>query len=85
MTATPTLSEIVKASAERMRDVTVELDRSMGTVTISADGEEDIFFEGHEADTFIAAVDKLYEETGDCNEDECALNVASPYAENIWN
>jgi hypothetical protein len=85
MNASPTLSELVKASAERMHDVTVEIDRSMGTVSISAAGEDDIFFEGHEAETFIEAVDKLYEETGDCNEDECALNVAEPYAENIWN
>lgn len=81
----PSLSEIVKASAERMQDVTVELDRSMGTVTISAPGQGDIFFQGHEADEFIEKVDKLYHETGLCTEDECALNIASPYAENIWN
>jgi hypothetical protein len=86
MTAIPTLSELVKASAERMKDVTVDLDRSMGTVAISCDSaENDIFFEGHEAEEFLQAVDKLYEETGDCTEDECALNVAEPYAENIWN
>jgi hypothetical protein len=81
----PTLSEIVKASAERMKDVTVDIDRSFETVSISARGQEDIFYQGEEAEAFIKEVDELYEETGDCNEDECALCVAEPICENCWN
>lgn len=78
------LTDIIKAAAGRMVKVTVALDRGMGTVEISAEGHDAIFMQGGEADEFIAAVDKLYEDSGDVTEDEAALCQAEQYAENIW-
>lgn len=75
-----TLTEIVKATAARMKDANVDFDRSMSTVTISTDGQEDIFMQGEGADQFLTELDDLYEKTGDCTEDECALALAEPYA-----
>lgn len=79
------LAEIVKASASRMVDVTVEADRGFSTVCISCDGEEDIFMQGDEADDFIAEVDTMYDMAQHVTWDEAALCVAEPYAECIWN
>lgn len=79
-----TLTEIIKAAAERMQDVSVDIDRCMGFVSISSDGEEDITFQGDEADQFIEAVDKLYNESGHVTEDEAALCHAQSYVECIW-
>jgi hypothetical protein len=80
-----TLTEIIKAAAERMPDVIVEIDRRLGTVLIWKPEEEDIFLQGDEADQFIAKVDELYNKAGDVTEDEAALCEASPYCENLWN
>lgn len=80
-----TLADIVKAAAGRLPGVDVEIDRSMGTVCISAQGEEDIFMQGDEADEFIAEVDKLWNDAQHVTEDEAALCAASPYVECIWN
>jgi hypothetical protein len=79
------LTDIIKAAAERMRDAAVDINRLLPTVCISAPGEEDIFMQGDEAEAFIAEVDKLYEQAGDVTEDECALCHAEPYCENCWN
>lgn len=79
-----TITEIIKAAAVRMTDVTVDVDRSFSTVTITAEGQDTIFLQGDEADQFIAAVDALYEKAGDVAEDEAALCHAEQYAECIW-
>jgi len=79
-----TLTEIVKATAARMKDVAVYLDRNMDNVLISTPGQEDIYMQGDDAVQFLTELDDLYEKTGDCTEDECALTLAAPYAENLW-
>ena len=78
-----TLSELVRASAARMADVSVDIDSLLETVTISSDGEEDIFMQGDDARSFIAEVESLYEKTGDMSKDDCAALVAEPYTE-FW-
>jgi hypothetical protein len=79
------LTKIIKESAERMKDVTVDRDRDLSTVSISAHGKEDIFMQGEEADNFIKEVEALWEKVGEVTMDECAANVAEPYCENLWN
>lgn len=80
------LNDIIKAAATRMTGakVEVELDRSRGTVSISAPGQEAIFMQGDEGDQFISEVGRLYEEAGHVTEDEAALCHAEQYADCIW-
>lgn len=78
------LTEIIKDAASFMKDVTVALDRGIGTVAITTPGRDDIFMQGDDATKFIEQVDLLYNESGNVTEDEAALCVAKPYAENIW-
>lgn len=73
------LSEIIRAAAARMKDVTVDIDKGMGTVCIIAEDQEDIFMQGDDADDFINEVEELYEKAGDVTEDECALCQAEDY------
>jgi hypothetical protein len=75
--------QVIKEMAGRMADVTVDMNRSYGTVTIDIVGGESIFLQGDEADNFIAEVDRIYDEAQNVTEDECALCVASPYAESV--
>jgi hypothetical protein len=82
-----TLIEIIRASAARMTNVTVETNSSMETVCIFDDSgaQEDIFMQGEEASEFIDRCKALYEEAGDVGMGDVELHVASPYAENLWN
>jgi translation initiation factor 1 (eIF-1/SUI1) len=81
---TMTLTEIIKAAAQRMQNATVDMDSRYGTVCISTDGQDDIFMQGDEAGGFIDQVQDLYEKAGDVTEDEAALCHAEQYAECIW-
>lgn len=84
---TPTIQDIIRANAERMKDVTVTVDERYETVTISDDtGEqEEIFLDGEDAHEFICKRDELWEETGDLSRDVIELHLASTYVENLWN
>lgn len=77
----------ILAAAKRADDsgVSVEWDRRFPTVSIRCDGEEDIFMQGDEADTFIAEIDALCKRFPSLYEATAALALAQPYAETIWN
>lgn len=81
------LTKIIQDAAARMSSVTVELDHSYGTVTISDDEgvQDDIFMQGDDANLFLNEVDDLYQKAGDVTEDECALCAAESYVECLWN
>lgn len=80
------LQDIIEASANRMKDVTVHIQSNFGWVTIHdlTGVQEDIFLEGHEGSAFISEVNKIWEETGDLDKNTIALHLAEQYVENIW-
>lgn len=80
----PTLTEIIKADAAFLPDVTVEVDQLIGTVCISTPGQDDIFMQGDDAEAFIKECQDLYETAGDIDMDTVELSVAKPYVECIW-
>jgi hypothetical protein len=62
-------------------NVTVDVDRSLPTVSIEAPDAEGFFMQGDEAETFIAEADRVYEELQEVSFDEACKAVASPYAD----
>ncbi len=82
-----TLSEIIKADAEYMKDVIVHVNVGFGTVLIidNKQVQENIFLQEHEADEFIKEMDKLYDEAGDVWLCDVAKHLAKPYLDNSWN
>jgi hypothetical protein len=82
----PALAEIVKELAEYSREsgASVDVDSAYGTVCISARGEDDIFFQGDEAEQFTAAVDALERQVNELDRETIELAVAKPYIENLW-
>lgn len=85
-TSTPTLAELIQASAHRMTDVTVTVDSAMETVCIQDDDgvQDDIFMQGDDAAQFIDQRDALYEQVQTLGKDVIELHLAGPYAECIW-
>jgi len=82
----PALAEIVKEQAEYSSEsgATVDVDSAYGTVCISARGEDDIFFQGDDAEQFIAEVDALERQVNELDRETLELAVAKPYVENNW-
>jgi hypothetical protein len=78
------LSLMVKQQAALMDEVTVEMDKLHGWVTISSEGEDDIFLQDSEGSEFIDEVKQVWKECGDVTEDEAALYVAAPYVDSFW-
>lgn len=78
---------ILKAAAKRMADsgVSIDWDSGYSTVSISCEGEDDIFMQGEEADDFISEIETLADRCRSMNEYTIALALAEPYAENLWN
>jgi hypothetical protein len=66
------LSTVIKDAAQRMKYVAAYLDRDVSAVTISTEGQEDIYIQDHEANDFISTIDDLYPKAGDVIEDEAA-------------
>lgn len=73
-------------AAKRATDsgVSIDWDSGYSTVSITCKGEEDIFMQGDEADTFIAGIDALCKHYPSLTESTAALALAEPYAETIW-
>ncbi len=69
-------------AATRMRDagITVECDSSYSTVSIDAPGQESIFMQGDDADTFIAECRNLWNHYPSLPMDVCELATAEPYS-----
>jgi len=76
---------ILKASAKRMKDVSVECDSGFSTVCISAKGQDDIFMQGDDADAFILEIENLSKRCKALNPEIIKLALAEPYCENLWN
>ena len=78
---------ILKAAAKRMENsgVSIDWDSGYSTVLISCAGEDDIFMQGDEADTFIEEIEAMGNRCRSLNPYIIALALAEPYAENIWN
>ena len=76
---------ILKASAKRMTGVFVDINRSMGHVSIYDGRHENIFLQGDDAEQFISECDKYSNICQRLNFDLIELAVAEPYAENLWN
>lgn len=72
-------------AAKRMRDagITVDTDSSYSTVSIDAPGEESIFMQGEDADSFIEECRKLWNRYPSLPMDVAELATAEPYA-NLW-
>ena len=78
-----TLSQIIEAAASRMQHVTVHMVTNLGTVTISAPNEEDIFLQGDDADIFLSEVENLWHVTQTLTRGTIALYLAEPYTD-LW-
>ena len=63
------LKDIILFNAEYVENsgVSIDINRSQSWVDIQSTGETKIGLQGHEADEFIAAVDKMSEEFPDIN------------------
>ena len=79
-----TLTEIIKADAAYLKDVTVNVDNRFGTVCISAPGKDDIFMQGDDASGFIKVCRDLWERAGDIDMPTVELAVAKDYVDCIW-
>lgn len=78
---------ILKSAAKRMADsgVSIDWDSDYSTVSISCEGEDDIFMQGEEADEFIEEIEAMGDRCRSMSPYTIALAMAEPYAENIWN
>jgi hypothetical protein len=65
--------------------ITVDCDSGFSTVAIDAPGEDGLFMQGDEADTFIAERDKLCKRYPSLDETTAELALAYPYAECCFN
>lgn len=83
----PSLSEIIRADAAYMKNVTVEVNRRLPTVGIKDDSgrQQSVFMQGDDADSFIFAFDALTEQAPDVNFEDIELHLAKPYVDCIWN
>ena len=71
--------------AQRMRDagITVDTDSVYSTVSIDAPGEESIFMQGDDADSFIGECRKLWNRYPSLPMDVAELVIAEPYID-LW-
>lgn len=79
------LSEIIQRQAALMDEVDVHVDSLHGWITISSQGEEDIFLQGDDGSTFCSEINRLWNELGNVSKGEVALYLAAPYIESLWN
>ena len=72
-------------AAQRMRDagITVDTDSAYSTVSIDAPGEESIFMQGDDADSFIEECHKLWNRYPSLPMDIAELALAEPYTD-LW-
>ena len=72
-------------AAKRMRDagITVDTDSAYSTVSIDAPGEESIFMQGEDADSFIEECRKLWNRYPSLPMAVAELALAEPYTD-LW-
>ena len=80
-------TRFIRAAAQRCINggVTVDCDSAFSTVAFDAPGQDGIFMQGDEADTFIDEVRALCKRYPSLDEAAVELALAEPYAENIFN
>lgn len=73
-------------AAKRVKDsgISIDWDDGLPTVSITCEGEEDIFMQGDEADTFLDEMYALCKRYRSLSTTTAALALAEPYAENLW-
>lgn len=78
-------TKYIVAAAQRCMDsgVTVDCDSAYSTVAIDAPGEDTIFMQGDEADTFIAERDALTSKYRSLPDYVAELALAEPYTD-LW-
>jgi hypothetical protein len=76
-----TLSEMIRTTAWRMREVNIEVDTAFEHVAIG----QNIFMQGEEAGEFIDEAEKLWEKAGDVGKDDCYAFLAAPIYETLEN
>jgi hypothetical protein len=77
---------ILEAAARCMRGgITVDCDSAFSTVAIDAPGQDGVFMQGDEANTFIEDVRKLCKRYPSLDEATAELALAEPYADCIFN
>jgi len=75
-----TLSDYIADTASRMRGVTVTVNSTLNTVSITDQHGLDVFMQGDDAAQFIAERDRIYDTTGDLTLDVIESALAEPYA-----
>lgn len=72
-------------AAQRMRDagISVDTDSGYSTVSIDCPGEESIFMQGDDADSFIGECRKLWTRYPSLPMDVAELAIAEPYTD-LW-
>lgn len=80
-------TKFIRKAAQRCKsgNVSIDWDSGFSTVSIDAPGEESIFMQGDEADTFIDEIRALCKRYPSLDEYTAALALAEPYAETLWN
>ena len=78
-------TKYIVASAKRCKysGVDVDVNEPFSWVTISCDGEEDIFLQGEDADQFIAARDIMTKRYPSLPDYVAELALAEPYTD-LW-
>jgi len=69
------LSQHIKRTAQRMSDVSIDVDTSYQTVAIGSD----VFMQGDEAQSFIDEADTLYNQAQYVSIDDCYAFLAESY------
>ena len=87
MARTTKATRYIRAAAKRCSDggVVVDWDSGYSTVSIDAPGEDGLFMQGDEADSFIDEVEALCKRYPSLDEYTAALALAEPYAESCFN
>jgi hypothetical protein len=84
----PTLSNIVNDNAEFVKNSGYSMEYDIGYSWISLNtksgmDDEQIFFQGEQADNILEEANELYIATGDTLFDDCILHVVKPWVENM--
>lgn len=88
MASKPTkATRYIHEAANRVKNsgISVDWDSGMEIVSISCEGEDDIFMQGEGAGEFIAQIDAMTKRYPSLDDYTAACALAEPYAECIWN
>ena len=80
-------TKYIHAAAKRFKDsgATIDWDSAFSTVSIDCDGEEGVFMQGDEADSFIDEIKALTRRYPSLDEYTAACALAEPIVECLFN